>query len=245
MRVADRPTALGERAEPGPGEVLVKLTACATCYAELRLLRGHYAFTGFPVVPGHEVTGVVTAVGDGVSSTVIGTAVGAQFLYDSCSQCEYCVRGEQILCPGKRITAVGEYAEYCAFKADHVTPLESPSVPLACAGITAFGGLRDAGTASDTRVAVVGGGVIGTIAVRYAVALGARVALVGRSRHTEEAAMALGAELFLSTDTGNPAPRLRDWEGGPDLILNAAPASTAAAVTLPGLAPDGQLVLCG
>ncbi|MFD3406582.1 alcohol dehydrogenase catalytic domain-containing protein [Kribbella sp. NPDC058693] len=239
--------------DPGAGEVLVKVTACGVCYSDLNLLQGKYAFARFPVIPGHEVTGVVTAVGDGVTFPEVGTTVGAQFLYDSCGHCNYCVRGEQILCPRKRITGVvtdGGYAEYAVFKAGFVTPLPSgldpvQAAPLMCAGITAYNGLRHAGATPNSRVAVIGAGGIGTLAIRYAVAMGARVAVVGRSRRGEDAAKAMGAELYVSTDESPAAETLKTWDGGADVILNAAPSSTAAAETLGGLAPDGTLILCG
>lgn len=138
---------------PAAGEVLVKVTACGVCYSDLSLLRGHYPFARYPVVPGHEITGVVTAVGEGVTFPEVGTAVGGQFLYDSCGHCDYCVRGDQILCPRKRVTGVvadGGYAEYVLLKAGFVTPLPDgldpvAAAPLMCAGLTAFNGLRQGG----------------------------------------------------------------------------------------------------
>ncbi|WP_345631106.1 alcohol dehydrogenase catalytic domain-containing protein [Rugosimonospora acidiphila] len=84
--------------EPGPGEVLVKITACGICYTDLDLLQGHWPIASFPVVPGHEITGVVAATGPAVSWPQVGARVGAQFLGDSCRHCDYCVRGDQILC---------------------------------------------------------------------------------------------------------------------------------------------------
>jgi propanol-preferring alcohol dehydrogenase len=238
---------------PGPGEVLVKITACGVCFSDLNLLRGHYPFARFPVVPGHEVTGLITAVGEGVTWPEVGTPVGAQFLYDSCGHCDYCVRGEQILCPAKRITGIvadGGYAEYAVFPAGFVTPLPAgldpvSAAPLMCAGLTAFNGLRQGGVRAGSRVAVIGTGGIGALAIRYAVALGARVAVVGRSRRAEETATSLGAELYVATEETDPAPALKAWDGGANLVLNAAPSTSAAAATLGGLAPDGTLVLCG
>ncbi|MFE7172333.1 alcohol dehydrogenase catalytic domain-containing protein [Streptomyces sp. NPDC057616] len=239
--------------QPGTGEVLVKVTACGVCYSDLNLLRGHYPFARFPVVPGHEITGVVTAVGEGVTFPEVGTAVGAQFLYDSCGHCDYCVRGDQILCPRKRITGVvadGGYAEYALLKAGYVTPLPAgldpvAAAPLMCAGITAFNGLRQGGARPGSRIAVIGAGGIGTLAIRYAVAMGARVAVVGRSPRGEEQAKTLGAERYVATSETDPAEALKAWDGGADLILNAAPSTDAAAATLGGLAPDGTLLLCG
>lgn len=242
-----------ELPEPGEGELLVKLTACGVCFSDLGLLQGHYPFARFPVVPGHEITGTVAALGAGVTWPEVGTAVGAQFLYDSCGHCDYCVRGEQILCARKRITGIvadGGYAEYVVLKAGFVTPLPAgldpvAGAPLMCAGITAFNGLRQAGAKPGSRVAVIGIGGVGGMAVRYAAAMGARVAVIGRSRHGEDEAKELGAELFIASGDTDPAEALKAWDGGANVILNAAPSTSAAAATLGGLAPDGTLVLCG
>lgn len=239
--------------EPGEGELLVKLTACGVCFSDLGLLQGHYPFARFPVIPGHEITGTVAALGSGVTWPEVGTAVGGQFLYDSCGHCDYCVRGEQILCARKRITGIvadGGYAEYVVLKAGFVTPLPVgldpvAGAPLMCAGITAFNGLRQAGAKPGSRVAVIGIGGVGGMAVRYAAAMGARVAVIGRSRHGEDEAKQLGAELFIASGDTEPAEALKAWDGGADVILNAAPSTSAAAATLGGLAPDGTLVLCG
>src|ERR1700754_2999261 len=84
--------------EPGQGEVLVKISACGVCYTDLDVLQGHWPISRFPLVPGHEITGVVVAAGPGVAWPEVGAAVGAQILGDSDRHCDYCVRGEQILC---------------------------------------------------------------------------------------------------------------------------------------------------
>ena len=251
----DEPLTLTKREvpEPGQGEVLVKITACGICYTDLGLVQGHWPIARFPVVPGHEITGVVAGTGPGVSWPTVGTSVGAQFLGDSCRHCDYCVRGEQILCPQKRITGIvmdGGYAEYAVLKADFVSPLPEgldpvAAAPLMCAGVTAFNALRQGGINASSRVAVIGVGGVGALAVRYAVAMGARVAVVGRSNRAEAAAREMGAERFIATQDSDPAEALRAWDGGANLILNAAPSTSAAAATFAGLAPDGTLVLCG
>ena len=249
------PLSLVERPvpEPGPGEILIKVTACGMCFSEVNLLEGHYPFARFPVVPGHEITGTVAAFGPGVDWPEVGSPVGAQFLYDSCGHCDYCVRGEEILCSGKRITGVGVdggYAEYVIARAGFVTPLPDAldpvaAAPLMCAGITAFNGLRHGGIRAGSRVAVIGAGGVGGLAVRFAVAMGARVAVVSRSRDGADAAKEMGAERYVATDEQDPAEALRAWDGGADLVVNGAPSSTAAAAALGGLAPDGTLLLLG
>ncbi|MCX5209057.1 zinc-binding dehydrogenase [Kitasatospora sp. NBC_00240] len=144
----------------------------------------------------------------------------------------------------------GGYAEYAVLKAGFVTPLPAgldpvAAAPLMCAGLTAFNGLRLGGARAGSRVAVIGAGGIGALAVRYALAMGARVAVVGRSRRGADRAAELGAELFVATDGSDPAAALKAWGGGADLVLNAAPSTAAATAALGGLAPDGTLLLCG
>ena len=248
LSITRRPTP-----EPGPGEILIKVTACGMCYSEVNLLNGEYPFARFPVVPGHEITGVVAALGPGVNWPAAGTPVGAQFLYSSCGHCAYCVRGDEILCPDKKITGVGVdggYSEYFIGRAGFVTPLPGgldpvAGAPLMCAGITAFNGLRQAGLRAGARVAVLGAGGVGAMAARFAAAMGARVVILGRSRGGEARAKAIGAERYVATTETDPADALRGWDGGADLIVNAAPSSDAAAAAYGGLAPDGTLLLLG
>jgi propanol-preferring alcohol dehydrogenase len=252
----DQPLAFVERdvPEPGQGQVLVKVTACGVCYTDLDVLRGHWPNARFPMIPGHEITGVVAAAGPGVAWPEVGASVGAQILGDSDRHCDYCVRGEQILCPDKRFTGIdfdGGYAEYAVLEAEFVSPLPDAldpvaAAPLMCAGLTAFNALRQAGITPTSRVAVIGaGGTMGTLAIRYAAAMGARVAAVGRSDRGEAAARDLGAERFVATRDTDPAEALKAWDGGATVILNAAPSTAAAAAAFTGLAPDGTLVLCG
>jgi D-arabinose 1-dehydrogenase-like Zn-dependent alcohol dehydrogenase len=260
MRVAqldatETPLSLVERPvpEPGPGEILIKVIACGMCFTEVNELHGEYPFARFPVVPGHEITGTVAALGAGVDWPAVGTRVCAQFLHHSDGHCDYCVRGDQILCPRKQITGIGVdggYAEYFIGRAGYVTPLPDgldpvAAAPLMCAGITAFNGLRQAGTTSTSRVAVIGAGGVGGLAVRFAVAMGARVTVIGRSSRDAQAAKAMGAEQYVATDSQDPAEALRAWDGGANVIVNGAPSTAAATAAFGGLAPDGTLVLLG
>lgn len=240
--------------EPGPGEILVRVTACGMCFSEVNHLRGHYPFGTFPTVPGHEISGVVAALGEGVDWPAVGTPVGAGWIHGSCGHCDQCVRGDQILCTGapKRITGVntdGGYAEYFVGRAGFVTPLPDgldPVVgaPLMCAGITAFNGLRRAGAVAGSRVAVLGTGGVGTMALRFAAAMGARVAVVSRSRRAEEEARGFGAELFVPTAEQDPAEALRAW-GGADVVVNTAPDTATGLAAFGGLRPDGTLLYLG
>ena len=118
LSAAGQPLEIVDRAvpEPGPGEVLVKVTACGMCYSEVNHLRGNYPFGRYPTVPGHEISGVVAALGEGVDWPAVGTPVGTGWIHGSCGHCDYCARGDQILCTGapKQITGVstdGGYAD--------------------------------------------------------------------------------------------------------------------------------------
>jgi D-arabinose 1-dehydrogenase-like Zn-dependent alcohol dehydrogenase len=240
--------------EPGPGEILVKVVACGMCFSEVNQLHGHYPFARFPAAPGHEISGVVAALGEGVDWPAVGTPVGSQFLYSSCGHCDYCVRGDQMLCPvGREFTGIsvdGGYAEYYLARAGYVTPIPDgldpvAAAPLMCAGITAFNGLRQGGATAGSKVAVLGTGGVGTMAVRFAAAMGARVAVVSRSRRSEEEMRALGAETFIATEEDDPAKALQAWDGGADLLMNTAPSTPAAAAAFDGLRPDGTLLFLG
>jgi D-arabinose 1-dehydrogenase-like Zn-dependent alcohol dehydrogenase len=109
-----------------------------------------------------------------------------------------------------------------------------------CAGLTAFNGLRQAEVTATARVAV-----IGTLALQYAVAMGARGAVIARSPEAASRARDLGAELFVASGDTDPATALKGWDGGANVILNAVPSNAAATAVFTGLAPDGTLVLCG
>ncbi|NEA21151.1 alcohol dehydrogenase catalytic domain-containing protein [Actinomadura bangladeshensis] len=256
LSAAGKPLEIVERAvpEPGPDEILVEVTACGMCYSEVNHLRGHYPFGTFPAVPGHEISGVVAALGEGVDFPAVGTAVGTGWIYGSCGHCDQCVRGDQILCTGapKQVTGVntdGGYAEYFVGRAGFVTPLPDgldpvAGAPLMCAGITAFNGLRHAGAVAGSRVAVLGTGGVGTMALRFAAAMGARVAVVSRSRRAEEQSRAFGAEEFVATAEQDPAEALKAW-GGADVVVNTAPDTATGLAAFGGLRPDGALLYLG
>ncbi|WP_396451587.1 alcohol dehydrogenase catalytic domain-containing protein [Actinomadura sp.] len=256
LSAAGQPLEIVDRAvpEPGPGEVLVKVTACGMCYSEVNHLRGNYPFGRYPTVPGHEISGVVAALGEGVDWPAVGTPVGTGWIHGSCGHCDYCARGDQILCTGapKQITGVstdGGYAEYFVGRAGFVTPLPDGLDPVAgaqlmCAGITAFNGLRHAGARAGSRVAVLGTGGVGTMALRFAAAMGARVAVVSRSRRAEKEALAAGAEEFVATAEQDPAEALKAW-GGADVVVNTAPDTATGLAAFGGLRPDGTLLYLG
>jgi alcohol dehydrogenase, propanol-preferring len=253
---ANAPLELEERPapEPGPGQVLIRVAACGVCHSDLHLQEGWFPYTRWPVVPGHEVAGIIEAVGEGVEWPEAGTRVGVPWLHDSCGHCAWCLGGDEVLCPEREVTGVscdGGYQELMLAPAAFATPLPDglsfrEAAPLLCAGLTVWGGIVHGGFKADDRVAVIGLGGLGELAVRYVAAMGGRVAVISRSAAKADEARALGAELYVDAGAGDPADALRRWGGGgADLVLATAPSAELAQAAFPGLAPNGTLVMLG
>jgi propanol-preferring alcohol dehydrogenase len=243
-----------ERPEPGPGQVLIRVHACGVCHSEVVQQDGHFPFAVFPTVPGHEVAGTIEALGDGVDWPAVGTHVGMPWLYSSCGHCRQCVRGNEILCEeGAQVTGVtvdGGYQEFMLAPAAYAAPLPdeldfATAAPLMCAGLTVFNGMRVADFEPGDRVAVIGLGGLGHLAVRFGVAMGARVAVVSSSPDKQDEASQLGAEAFFTSDAGPVGEQLAGWDGGADIVLATAPATEPANAAISGLGPDGTLVVLG
>jgi D-arabinose 1-dehydrogenase-like Zn-dependent alcohol dehydrogenase len=249
------PVVIEDRPIPQPkaGEVLIKVHACGVCRSDLGVILGEMGFATFPRVLGHEVAGVVDKVGEGVTWPKVGDRVGMQWLFSADGYCDQCVRGAEILCPNLVVTGVtadGGYQEYMIAPALYVAPIpegldDADAGPLMCAGLTVFNGMRQAGIKPGDKVAVIGLGGLGHLAVLYAKAMGARVAVVSNTADKQDEAEELGAEYFINTQSKKASEGLQAWDGGANIILATAPSSQAATEAIPGLAPDGTLVLLG
>ena len=255
VKAPNTPVVIEDRPIPQPkaGEVLIKVHVCGVCHSDLGLLHGEFTFAGYPRVPGHEVAGVVDKVGEGVTWPKVGDRVGMPWLYSACGHCDQCVRGADILCPSAQITGVtvdGGYQEYMIAPALYVAPIPdglsfADAGPLMCAGLTVFNGMRQAGVQPGHKVAVIGLGGLGHLGVLYARAMGCRVAVISNSPDKQDEAKELGAEYFVNTRARKAGEALREWDGGADIIVATAPSTQAASEAIPGLAPDGTLILVG
>ncbi len=255
VKAAKTPVMIEERPIPQPkaGEVLIKVHACGVCHSDLAVRDGQMPFATFSRVLGHEVAGVVEKVGEGVTWPSVGDHVGMPWLFSGCGHCDQCVRGADILCPFATITGVtkdGGYQEYMIAPALYVAPIPdglgfADAGPLMCAGLTVFNGMRQAGFRPGQKVAVIGLGGLGHLAVLYAKAMGGRVAVISNTPDKQEEAHELGAEYFVNTKAQKAGDALRQWDGGADIILATAPSTEAATDAVPGLAPDGTLVVLG
>src|SRR5579875_1054282 len=179
---------------PGAGEALVKVHACGVCHSDSFAKEGGYPGVSHPLIPGHEIAGEIAALGEQVAGWEVGQRVGVGWFGGNCGWCEPCRRGQLIDCanmgiPG--ITMDGGYAEYVVVRAsalaampDDLSPEEAG--PLLCAGITTFNALRRSGTVAGSRVAILGIGGLGHLAVQFAVRLGYETVAVARGGEKRE-----------------------------------------------------------
>ena len=242
-----------ERPLPGRGEVLIRVHACGVCHGDLMLQLGQFPFARYPIVPGHEIAGVVEEVGEDVAKLERGDRVGLSALFSSCGCCEQCFDGDEFLCSQMQFTGItkdGGYQQFMLAPAAYVAPLPvgldfAQSAPLMCAGLTVFSGLRHAGFEPGNKVAVMGLGGLGHMGVLLARAMGGRAAVLSTSAEKEEEARELGAERFINLKTESPGEALLAWEGGADIILATSPAAEPMIAAFSGLALNGTMIVLG
>jgi alcohol dehydrogenase/propanol-preferring alcohol dehydrogenase len=251
-RAARQPLVAEERAvpEPGAGEVRIRVRACGVCHSDLFVTDGLWPGLVLPRVPGHEVAGVVDAVGPGVATLRRGDRVGVGWHGGHDGTCRACLRGQFIHCQAARITGVtmdGGYAEHLIAPAVAVAQLPdaldfAEAAPLLCAGVTTFNALRNSGARSGDRVAVHGLGGLGHLGVQYAKEMGFEVVALARGSEKEELALRLGASRYLDTEREDAAAALAEG-GGARVILATAPNADAIATLVPGLGIEGCLLV--
>lgn len=238
--------------DPAPGQVRLRVLTCGVCHSDVLAVEGQRPEPSKPVVPGHEVVGVVDAVGDGVTGWAVGDRAGLGFLGGPCGQCEWCRRGDYVNCtdqplPGTSVD--GGYAEMVYARASGLVrvPTELDPVtaaPLLCAGITTFNALRVADAPPGSLVAVQGLGGLGHLGVQYAKKLGHRVAVIARGNEKAALATTLGADHYIDSAAEDPAAALNALGGAAAVIATAASGSSMTPL-LAGLRPRGKLVVVG
>jgi D-arabinose 1-dehydrogenase-like Zn-dependent alcohol dehydrogenase len=238
--------------EPGRSQVRIKVEACGICHSDVLVKEGLWPGIQYPRVPGHEIAGHIDAVGADVTQWTVGQRVGVGWHGGHCFTCEFCRRGDFVLCRKEKITAIhfdGGYAEYMVAPAEAVAaiPNELPAAeaaPLLCAGITVFNSLRNAGGRPGDLVAVLGIGGLGHLGIQYARQMGFRTVAIGRGADKEDLARKLGASTYLDTTAGSPASALLKM-GGARMVLATAPDSKSISDMVDGLAPGGKLLVIG
>ena len=240
--------------EPARGQVLVRVAACGVCHSDVHAIDGDWPVKPeYPFVPGHEATGSVAALGEGVSNLAEGDRVGVPWLQGACGHCEYCLTARETLCPDQVNTGYvvdGGFAEYVVAGADYVARLPEgldfvAAAPLLCAGVTTYRGLKETEARPGQWVVVSGVGGLGHVAIQYARAMGLHVAAVDISDEKLALARELGAELTVNAQSENAVRVIRKSIGGAHAVLVTASALPAFEQALGMLRPAGTCVSVG
>jgi propanol-preferring alcohol dehydrogenase len=237
--------------EPGPGDVRVKVHACGVCHSDVLTVLGVMG-NSFPRAPGHEVAGVVDAVGEGVTTWKAGDRVGVGWFGGCDFTCEPCRRGDFISCENGEIPGIaydGGYAEYMVAPAEALARIpedlsDVDAAPLMCAGITTFNALRESVARPGDVVAVLGVGGLGHLGIQFAAKMGFEVVAIARGTEKEPLAKKLGAHHYIDSKASDVAEELNKL-GGAQVVLATVTVADAMTVTLDGLKARGQLVIVG
>lgn len=235
---------------PAARHVRVSVAASGVCHADIATSRARGATA--PVTPGHEVAGVVAEVGERVQRWRVGDRVAVGWFGGSCGMCDACRRGDVVHCPERQVPGQsypGGWAESITVPDAALASIPdgmgfAAAAPMGCAGVTTFNALRLARARAGGRVAVVGVGGLGHLAVQFAAAMGYEVVAVARGPERESLARDLGAHRYLDSSAERPGAALARL-GGADLILSTVPSTGAVEELLDGLAVGGRLTLIG
>jgi D-arabinose 1-dehydrogenase-like Zn-dependent alcohol dehydrogenase len=238
--------------EPGPGEVRLRVHACGICHSDLYTVRGIWPGIAFPRAPGHEVAGVVDALGAGVTTAKAGDRVGVGWHGGHDGTCPRCARGDFLTCVNGKIPGIsydGGYADYVIAPANVLAPIPDAlsfeeAAPLLCAGVTTYNALRHSGARPGDVVAVLGVGGLGHLGIQYARAMGNDTVAIARGRDKETLARKLGATDYIDSESENVAARLTA-RGGANVVLSTITSGKAMTPVLGGLAVDGTMMIVG
>jgi D-arabinose 1-dehydrogenase-like Zn-dependent alcohol dehydrogenase len=238
--------------DPGAGYVRVKVQACGVCHSDSVTKDGLFPGIVYPRAPGHEVAGVIDALGDHTEPWKAGDRVGIGWHGGHCGWCESCRRGDFITCANLRIPGIsydGGYSEFVfapkealARIPSELTPEEA--APLMCAGVTTFNALRNSGAGPGDVVAIQGIGGLGHLGVQFANKCGFETVAIGRGGDKKSLALKLGARAYIDTSSQDVTKELIAL-GGARVILATAPDGKAMGGLIDGLAVDGRLVIVG
>ena len=248
-----------ERRELRSNDVAIEILYSGVCHSDLHTVNGDWGPQPYPLVPGHEIVGVVPSVGADVTQYKVGDQVAVGCMVDSCQECDQCHNHEEQYCREgmtgtygfpDRIsgeTTQGGYSKHIVVREEFVLRIPegmdlSKSAPILCAGITTYSPLRTWGVKEGSRVGVIGLGGLGHMAVKLAVAMGADVTVISRSTKKETEAKALGAKgILASTDEEAMTAAANAF----DLIIDTVPTAHDINAYTPLLDVDGSLVIVG
>lgn len=247
-----------ERRTVGANDVLIDIEYAGICHSDIHTVNGDWGPQPFPVVPGHEIVGIVSEVGDQVTRHKVGDRVGVGCFVNSCRECDNCRRGDEQYCRNAGVptyagtdrdgtTTQGGYSTHVVVDADFVLSIPSgmdpaAAAPLLCAGITTYAPLKKWGAGPGKKVAIVGLGGLGHMGVKIAHAMGADVTVLSQSLKKQEDGLRLGADDYYATSDPATFDELADQF---DLIINTVSAPIDVDAYLRLLAVDGTLVNVG
>lgn len=248
-----------ERRDPGAHDVLIKIHYCGICHSDIHQARNEWGNANYPMVPGHEIVGEVQAIGDQVSRFKVGDQVGVGCFVDSCRECPACREGVEQYCePGMILTyngfekdgktlTFGGYSQQIVVDENYVLkmpenlPMDA-AAPLLCAGITTYSPLKTWGAGPGKKVAIMGLGGLGHVAVQIAKAMGAEVSVISHSDKKREDAKVFGAEHFYSSAEPD---FFENKANSFDLIINTVSADVDLNPYINLLKRDGVMVILG
>jgi uncharacterized zinc-type alcohol dehydrogenase-like protein len=247
-----------ERRDVGPHDVLIEIKYAGICHSDIHTVRGEWGPQAFPLVPGHEIAGIVTDVGSEVTKHAVGDRVGVGCMVNSCGECKNCKAGDEQYCLNGMVGTYGVtdrdgtitqggYSTHVVVTEDFVLRIPDGieldvAAPLLCAGITTYSPLNRWGAGPGKKVAVVGLGGLGHMAVQLAHAMGAEVTVLSQSLKKQEDGLRLGADRYYATSDETTFTELAGYF---DLIINTVSASIDISAFLGLLTVDGAMVNVG
>jgi len=242
-----RPLVLKDVADPrpGPGELALRVRACAVCRTDLHTVEGDLPVPRLPLIPGHQIVGTVEECGPGADDGILGQRVGVAWMGGTCGRCSWCASGRENLCPDARFTGLhvdGGYAERAVVRADFAYRLpngfdDDQSAPLLCAGVIGYRALRLAGAMAGGRLGIFGFGASGHVAIQVARHAGCDVFVFTRAARHREHAQRLGAR-WVGAPEDSPPKAL-------DHAVIFSPAGEQVILALRHLAPGGTVACAG
>ncbi len=247
-----------ERRELGPNDILIDIAFAGICHSDIHTVRGDWGPQSYPLAPGHEIAGIVAAVGADVTKHSLGDRVGVGCLVNSCGECRNCWRGDEQFCSNGAIFTYGStdrdgtitqggYSEQVVVTESFAVRIPDAlaldvAAPLLCAGITTYSPLRHWNVGPGTRVAVVGLGGLGHMGVQIAHALGAEVTVLSQTLNKKDDGLRLGADHYYAT---SDPETFRSLRGSFDVILNTVSAVVDLRAYLGLLDVGGSMVCVG
>jgi alcohol dehydrogenase/propanol-preferring alcohol dehydrogenase len=238
--------------QPKDNEVLIKVQACGICHSDMFVKEGGFPGLEYPRIPGHEVIGIIEAVGSDVTQWKKGERVGVGWHGSHCFQCEPCRRGDFINCQSAKIAGIsydGGYATHMTAPHEALARIpesldSAEAAPILCAGITVFNAMKNSGALPGDLVAVLGVGGLGHLAIQYAAKMGMHTIAISSGDDKKDLAKKLGAHDYINGKSVDTAEALQKM-GGAKLILATAPNSKLISSVVDGLGPNGKLMVVG